>query len=198
MTYEPGQQVLVRGEIEEPRREDGYCWIAIDYAPAMLVPAADVVGPAPATPDEGEYHEVTIAKLWLELREARSALGIEDALNTGPAPAIPDEGRSRIDVIVRKDREIADLTINAARLRDALAAAEAERDAHAAALTKVTHEYRADDENPGEDGCISGVYGYDDSDRCWGDPSHPIHQTPVVVRRALSVEATRTDGGGGQ
>jgi hypothetical protein len=181
VTYEPGQQVLVRGEIAGPRRKDGFYWIRVLLSDSdeFLIDPADVVGPAPATPDEGEYHEVTIAKLWLELREARS------------------EGRSRIDVIVRKDREIADLTINAARLRDALAAAEAERDAYTAALAKVTHEYVADYENPNEDGCVSGVYGYDDSDRCWGDPSHPIHQTPAVVRRALSVEATRTEGGGG-
>jgi hypothetical protein len=145
--------------------------VPLSGADEFLIAAADVVGPAPATPDEGEYHEVTIAKLWLELREARS------------------EGRSRIDVIVRKDREIADLTIHAARLRDALAAAEAERDAlaHEIDVKYETHDFTITDP---EHGC----------DWCGDFEDEPIHRTSAVVideaRRALSVEAAGPERGG--
>jgi hypothetical protein len=155
VTYEPGQQVLVRGEVDATAKDDGEYLICFRDATSrfgVLVLAADVVGPAPATPDEGEYHEVTIAKLWLELREARSALGI--------------------DVIVRKDREIADLTINAARLRDALAAAEA----RIAAALKF-HRKTKDDE---------GVYACYNCGLDW----------PCPTVDALSVEAAGTEGGG--
>jgi hypothetical protein len=59
MTYEPGQQVLVRGVIQatEPvsARLKGTHLIEFSNSPsygAWIAPA-DVVGPAPATPDEG-------------------------------------------------------------------------------------------------------------------------------------------------
>jgi hypothetical protein len=98
-------------------------------------------------------------------------------LDEGPAPATPDEG-ARPDLV----RDLADLLDEARIERDEartkLAAAEAERDAFAAALLKWTHKY---------DGS-----GHPDEHAfcCFGHgPDHPIHQTPAVLRRALSVEA---------
>jgi hypothetical protein len=65
MTYEPEQQVLVRGVVRSTSQQlaDDRGWIRItipsqdmltaDGEVKVLVAAADVVGPAPATPDEG-------------------------------------------------------------------------------------------------------------------------------------------------
>jgi hypothetical protein len=54
MTYEPGQQVLVRGEIY-CRGDDDQYWVEFGATSndRVEVLADDVVGPAPTTPDEG-------------------------------------------------------------------------------------------------------------------------------------------------
>jgi hypothetical protein len=57
MTYEPGQQVLVRGEILEPPMP-AHVGLFVRFVSEdgegrrVYIRAADVVGPAPATPDE--------------------------------------------------------------------------------------------------------------------------------------------------
>jgi hypothetical protein len=67
MTYEPGQQVLVRGTHEPGSARDDLPGVPVvfdepnglgDLLPIVVyVLAADVVGPAPATPDEGASYE---------------------------------------------------------------------------------------------------------------------------------------------
>jgi hypothetical protein len=103
MTYEPGQQVLVRGQIrgKHSRNIDEILgWtVAIvgDFGQIALidVAAADVVGPA--TPDEGLLHQLAategvLATVEAERDEARAALAAaeaeRDALRTRIAEAL--------------------------------------------------------------------------------------------------------------
>jgi hypothetical protein len=75
MTYEPGQQVLVRGEIKAPAimgTTPGY-WV-IHRGGTTFVAAADVVGPAPATPDEGGDTESWLRGLLADCVEVRDRL----------------------------------------------------------------------------------------------------------------------------
>jgi hypothetical protein len=91
MTYELGQQVLVRGVVDvvTPRK----VWVkfsesepnpnGIRYPQLVLVPAADVVGPAPATPDAGGETIRAISDDMYTFRaqrdEARDALAAAEA-----------------------------------------------------------------------------------------------------------------------
>jgi len=64
MTYEPGQQVLVPAVVKGVQPDADPVWVQI---PTVFgnrlgwVPAADVVGPAPATPDAGDRFKGVIA-----------------------------------------------------------------------------------------------------------------------------------------
>jgi hypothetical protein len=76
MTYEPGQQVLVRGEVDVVIKSEtailGYMIKGIEYPvhPDDIIGRADVVGPAPATPDEGAiYLALTAAEATIEQDE---------------------------------------------------------------------------------------------------------------------------------
>jgi hypothetical protein len=93
MTYEPGQQVLVRGEVFEHHEEDPPLFSVFlrgDQSHRHLthVLAADVVGPAPATPADLEDEEVFAR---LAAAEARIAAALE-LLDTDYSSL----GRSRI------------------------------------------------------------------------------------------------------
>jgi hypothetical protein len=193
MTYEPGQQVLVRGEIRGKHTRN------IDTLLAWSIKFLD---------EDDRPH----------------LIDVRPADVVGPAPASPDEGHSLIDVIVRKDREIADLTINAARLRDALAAAEAEvaklraENENVRFTAALTAERNADeitelrealaaaeaerdalkaDLDEGAD--QQGEYDKVTIAKLWLG----LRETRVALAaaeariRALSVEATGTEGGGG-
>jgi len=85
MTYEPGQQVLVPAVIEAPLRKDGYYWVTVPTCcgEPFLTAAADVVGPAPATPHEGGETIRAISDDMYTFRaqrdEARAALAAAEA-----------------------------------------------------------------------------------------------------------------------
>jgi hypothetical protein len=159
VTYEPGQKVLVRGIVRWRARKTEAYWVFFGnqingrYTHGY-VPAADIVGPAPATPDEGDEDLPPLTSL------------------IGSMPGLRAE--------LAKERDAA------------LAAAEAERDAYAAALAKLAHEYTADEYSQP---CTRWMHDWGED--CASDPDHPIHQTPAVIRRALSVEAAGAEGGGG-
>jgi hypothetical protein len=80
MTYEPGQQVLVRGTVEAPYSDHVTVWITELYNGRLRlkIPAADVVGPAPATPDEGGDNAY-IDRLVAERNATRIALAAAEA-----------------------------------------------------------------------------------------------------------------------
>jgi hypothetical protein len=81
MTYEPGQQVLVRGEILEPPMP-AHIGLFVRFVSEdgagrrVYIRAADVVGPAPATPDKGERLGELRGKA---LRNALDALAAAEA-----------------------------------------------------------------------------------------------------------------------
>jgi hypothetical protein len=178
VTYEPGQQVLVRGVIQatEPvsARLKGTHLIEFSNSPsygAWIAPA-DVVGPAPATPDDKPpgYCVPCGCPRWAPHSTDHDPQWVTGFFGEdGPAPATPDAEALRIDfrqgllTVEEFDQMLA-----------ALAAAEAERDAaekRIAAVFKLL--------SPLNDADRLGPY------------------TVYMIRRALSVEATGTEGGGG-
>jgi hypothetical protein len=195
MTYELGQQVLVRLRAQ-PAPVQGRILDRADIAGGeaylifidgwrVLVEAADIVGPVPATPDEGEAKLLPAESMALTVARAQVGRGENPEINVTAMllmmierlTATPDEGRGTI-------RAISDdmYTFRAQRdeARAALAAAEAERDAAA----KV-----ADD-------------ALEILDRLAAFGLHPekqadLYERVAALRRALPVEAADTEGGGG-
>src|SRR4030095_16263790 len=151
----------VRGEVDAVIKSEitilGYKIKGIENPvhPDDIIGRADIVGPAPATPDEGLLHQLAATEGVLAAVEAeRDALArlLDQAVKVG--------------------------------------------EAFAAALAKLTHEFVTSEWIVGGQPCCDLLET--DEDRCWRWADHPIHQTPAVIRRALSVEATGTEGGGGR
>jgi len=178
MTYEPGQQVLVRGVMAAADFQLGqgpdHRYLHFSDNSGCRVPAADIVGPAPATPDMYEIAYWAVEKVLDE------ALGTEEEDGSGGGIA------AEVYLLVEQRNQA----------RAALAAAEAERDAYADALAKVTHEFRqviADE-----------ILQRADPDVCppfYNEEQYAAYRAGVliaerIVRRALSVEAAGTEGGG--
>jgi hypothetical protein len=129
MTYEPGQQVLVRGMLEH-RFADGLAYVRFSDSDDHMhaIEAADVVGPAPATPDEGEtrepgqpisddwrrsYERLTMGKLarlyelaMKEHREARGALAAAEA-ERDATNALISSARISLDQVTAERDELA-------------------------------------------------------------------------------------------
>jgi hypothetical protein len=134
MTYEPGQQVLVRGVVATADFQLGqgpdHCYLFFSDDSGCRVPAADVVGPAPATPDGTPDRFKGVIAFKVDLADGRTLIvdpadvtivSVND--DNGPAPATPDEGHVplgfHLTVVADRNEALA-----------ALAAAETERDAY--------------------------------------------------------------------
>jgi hypothetical protein len=192
MTYEPGDRVLVPGIVIDGIRPDQ----ATVDEPLVRVSsttvfgierrgwyaAADVVGPAPATPccdlhnRNCEPPSELCCDQCSEWDHPSHASGTEciapDLSGNGPTPATPDEGEiARLRTELQSVRHGANY--DTGKLRDALAAAEA----RIAALTAAVVEIEATAER-------LPIYG---------DWSGGLIEAAGIVRRALSVEATGTE-----
>jgi hypothetical protein len=100
MTYEPGQRVLVRGVVKRPDQVAvGEVLIethdADGNADRQYVRAADVVGPAPATPDDKPpgYCVLCGCPRWAPHSTDHDPQWVTGFFGEdGPAPATPDAG----------------------------------------------------------------------------------------------------------
>jgi hypothetical protein len=201
MTYEPGQQVLVRGVIGVVRdreilvRFTNHVGVkfGVHFAPA------DVVGPAPATgppldielmgEDEWVEHQMALRRRReivgpapathpyaptkdTEIGTCRCGAQWNDPVHGGPTPATPDEGEPRSAAEVRADAAEADVEHYRDEANEAVAALAAAEARIAAAL--IEHFQVA----PLDCGCCGVLW-------------------PCPTVRALSVEAAGTEGGDG-
>jgi hypothetical protein len=157
MTYELGQQVLVWGVVAMHDAETDFYVIEASNGTSWFE-AADVVGPTPATPDEGGAPMFPGPGVVWDLRAALTAAEAEIAKLRA------ENENVRFTAALTAERNADEIT----ELRAALAAAEA-RIAAALELTWQTH---------------------------W-DHDETVDLVRAI-RRALSVEAAGTEGGGRQ
>jgi hypothetical protein len=188
------EQVLVRGT-HEPRsfERPGLVAVVIDdhnrdgeLVPTLVyVAAADVVGPAPATPccdlhnRNCEPPSELCCDSCSEWDHPGHASGTEciapDLSGNGPTPATPDvlADHAYIDRLVAERNEA----------RAALAAAEAERDATNALISSARISL---DQVTAEGDVLAGIVH-----------ALEVELASIKEGRALSVEAAGTEGGGG-
>jgi hypothetical protein len=129
VTYEPGQQVLVRGVLEH-QFADGLAYVRFSDSDDHMhaIEAADVVGPTPATPDRGPSYayqltDDEIDQIINERQEVRAALAAAEA-----------------------ERDATNALISSARI--SLDQVTAERDAYRATLASVQEWCAARRHNP--------------------------------------------------
>jgi hypothetical protein len=179
MTYEPGQQVLVRGEILPPPMP-AHIGLFVRFVSEdgegrrIFVRPDDVIGPAPATPDKGASYEPgqPISDDWHRSYER---------LTTGKL--------ARLYELAMKERGEA---------RGALAVAEAERDAIAAAgrLLYVLWDTEWNKVGFADYGDHTGITWAEEQQL--SDAAEAVEDYFTAhpdIRRALSVEAAGTEGG---